>query len=166
MKQLRVELSNSPDGAVLLRCTRPDGSVTWQKQSGQRGRFFPLHDLTHFAVETVLQTRHGFYGLIAAGWDIADTTGKGANGPLTDEAKAVEHLVGMLDAERASGTTTSATQLNEHATAYAKANGFSTQFILTDQILEQIRSKAADLHARWKALPGGGILDLRFAIQG
>ena len=42
------------NGAAALSCERADGSVTWQRQEGQLGRFFPLHDLTHFAVETVL----------------------------------------------------------------------------------------------------------------
>ena len=30
----------------------------------QARRFFPLHDLTHYAVETVLGFRRGFYGLL------------------------------------------------------------------------------------------------------
>jgi hypothetical protein len=37
--------------------------------------FLCLHDLTHFAVESVHGLRHGFFGLVADGWDIADTEG-------------------------------------------------------------------------------------------
>ena len=88
------------DGAVL-RCARDDGSESWQRQRGTQGRFFPLHDLAHYAVETTLGARQGFYGLVAAGWEIDDTTGKGARGPLPDEALAIENLVGLLDRERA-----------------------------------------------------------------
>jgi hypothetical protein len=166
MKPLTIELSKSADGAVVLRCVRGDGSVTWQKQGGKPASFFPLHDLTHFSVETVLEAQQGFYGLIAGGWDIGGTTGKGAKGPLPDEALAVEHLVGMLDAERASGTIMSAAELNEHAAAYAKENHFSPKFALTDKILERIRSQTADLHSRWIALPVGETMALEFAIHG
>jgi hypothetical protein len=164
MNPLRIELTKSADGGALLRCMRPDGSVTWQKQGGKQALFFPLHDLTHFAVETILQTKTGFYGLIASGWDIADTTGKGAKGPLSDEALAVEHLVGMLDAERASGTTTTAAQLSEYASGHAKANDLKPQFTLTDEILERIRSRAGDLHSQWRMLSPGVTMPLEFQI--
>lgn len=162
MNPLTIELSRSADGAVVLRCIRCDNSVTWQKQGGKRARFFPLHDLTHFAVETVLQTKSGFYGLIAAGWDIADTTGKGAKGPLPGEALAVEHLVGMLDAERAGRTTATAAQLSEHASAYAAANNVETRLALTDDVLDRIRSIAEDLHTRWITLSVGERMQLEF----
>src|SRR5205085_4529315 len=51
MPDLIIRIKKKTDGAAALSCTRADGSVTWQRQDGQLGRFFPLHDLTHFAVE-------------------------------------------------------------------------------------------------------------------
>ena len=160
MNSLMIELSKSADGAVILRCIRADHSVTWQKQGGKQALFFPLHDLTHFAVETVLHTRQGFYGLIASGWEIGDTTGKGAKGPLPDEALAVEHLVGMLDAERVSGTTASSAEL----TRYTTARALNHPFRLTEEILK-IRSQAADLHSRWRMLPPGQTMQLEFQTR-
>lgn len=53
-------------------------------------RFFPLHDLAHYALETVLSATHGFYGLVAAGWEIDDSTSKDTRGPLPDGAVAIE----------------------------------------------------------------------------
>jgi hypothetical protein len=50
---MKVEIVKRADGAGVLRCTRADGSVTWQKQE-KHGVHFALHDLTHFAVETTL----------------------------------------------------------------------------------------------------------------
>ena len=89
---LRIQITKRPDGNGVLRCVRADGSVTWQKQE-RHAAFFALHDLTHFAVESTLGFRRGFYGLIAEGWDVEDTTGKGARGPLPDEAVEVEVLL-------------------------------------------------------------------------
>jgi len=71
---LQIEISRRADGAAVLRCTREDGSFTWQKQA-KHGAHFVLHDLTHYAVETALGYRRGFFALIAEGWEPDDTTG-------------------------------------------------------------------------------------------
>src|SRR5262245_55810834 len=73
--ELRIRFTKRPDGAVVLQCVRRDGSATWERHDKQ-AVFFSFHDLSHFAVETVLGFGRGFYGLIADGWDIADTTGR------------------------------------------------------------------------------------------
>ena len=80
MVSLAIELTKLPMGGALFKCTRADGSMTWQRNEGGRGAFFALHDLTHYAVESVLGCTEGFYGLIASGWEIGDTTGKGRRG--------------------------------------------------------------------------------------
>jgi hypothetical protein len=78
-----VEFAKRKDGAGVLRCVR--GSVTWQKQTERHAAYFAPHDLTHFAVESVLGYSRGFFGLFREGWDFDDTTGKGAKGPLPAE---------------------------------------------------------------------------------
>src|SRR5579862_9150992 len=98
---MRIQITKRPDGGGVLKCTRADGSVTWQKQKETVAPFFALHDLTHFAVETTLGYRRGFFGLIAEGWDIEETGGKGKRGALPGEALEVEQLVGLFFTERA-----------------------------------------------------------------
>ena len=148
---LRIEIVKRADGAGVLRCTRQDGSVSWQKQQ-RHGAHFALHDLTHFAVETILGCRRGFFGLIAAGWDIEDTTGKGARGVLPEEAAEVERTVGLLDAERASRAEWSAAEFN--------ANAGRT---LTEEELRRIRELRAKLFVQWAAVAPGDALVLEFA---
>lgn len=72
MPDLVVRIKKKTDGSAALSCVRADGTTTWQRQEGQLGRFFPLHDLTHLAVETVLGFRRAFFGLLAEGWDMSD----------------------------------------------------------------------------------------------
>lgn len=72
MTDLIIRIRKNADGSAILSCLRADGSVTWQRQTGTHGRFFPIHDLTHYAVETVLGHRRGFYGLVAEGWNVTD----------------------------------------------------------------------------------------------
>ena len=71
---LKIRIKKNADGSAALTLVRPDGTTTWQKQNGKLGRFFPLHDLTHYSVETALGYTNAFYGLVASGWDIGDFT--------------------------------------------------------------------------------------------
>ena len=123
MPELIIQLTKRKDGRVLLRCFRADGSATWQRQDDDRAAFFPVHDLTHYAVESELDFTRGFYGLIADGWEIADTTGKGARGPLPEETIAVEYIVGSLGAERGAGSPCAADEFNDHASVYSQRRG-------------------------------------------
>src|ERR1043166_2825467 len=94
-----VEFAKRKDGNTVLRCIRNDGSITWQRNVNQQARYFPLHDLVHYAVETELGFSEGFFGLIAAGWNIEETTGKTTRGALPTEAIEVEHIVSSFIVE-------------------------------------------------------------------
>ena len=161
-RALRILLTSRADGGAVLRCERADGSVTWQRHEGRNAQFFPLHDLTHYAAETTLGARRGFFGLVADGWDIADTGGKGARGPLPAQALLVEHLVGFLDAERASGSRWTAADFQAQASQVVAEHGESVGTVPTDEMLASIRARRAELFARWAALEVGGTLELTF----
>ncbi len=147
---LRIEITKQPDGSGLLRCTRDDHSSTWQKQT-RHAAHFALHDLTHYAVETGLHYRQGFFGLIAQGWDVEDTTGKGARGPLPPEALEVEKIVGLFDSERGSSALWTAEEFNLFAPRP-----------MTAAELQSVRSLRAELFRQWSAVPVGGVLQLNF----
>ena len=138
----------------MLRCIRRDGSVTWQKQNERHASFFAMHDLMHFAVETTLGYRRGFFGLIAEGWEIEDTTGKSKRGPLPDEAIEVERLVGLFSTERASGAIWTAEEFNE-------AWGGSRR--LTGEELTAIRKRRGELFRQWSAVAAGETLKLQYS---
>lgn len=164
MAALRVCLTKRADGGAVLRCVRDDGTVTWQRQRGRSAGFFPLHDLTHFAIETVLGARRAFYGLIAEGWDIEDTTGKGARGALPPEALVVERLVGAFDLERAGSAFWSAAELNAHCFGTGAPEGNRLPRPITDDDLDRIRSRISEFLTRWAVLPDGQTLELVFEL--
>lgn len=151
---LRIEIVKQPDGAGVLRCTREDGTVTWQKQNIRHAAHFALHDLTHYSVETTLDYRQGFFGLIAEGWDIEDTTGKEARGTLPGEAGQVEQIVGLFDAERSTGTLWTPEEFNQFA-----PRPFTAEEILA------VRSTRAALLRKWAETSPGQKLDLTFPNQ-
>ncbi len=147
---LRIDISKQNDGAVTLRCTRENGSVTWQKQT-RHAAHFVFHDLTHYAVETALGYRRGFFGLIAEGWDADDTTGKSARGPLPAEAIEVERIVGLFDSERGSGTLWTVEEFNEFAPR-----------ALTEADVQRVRGLRGALFQQWSAIQPGQKMELEF----
>ncbi len=149
-----IQITKRADGAGILRCVRDDGSMTWQKQNARHAAHFAPHDLTHYAVETTLGIRRGFFGLVSEGWEIDDTTGKGSRGPLPPEAGAAETIVGMLDAERASGKYWTPEELREFGSEVARQ--------LTQDQIAAIRKRRSELFQQWAAVPPGGVLELTF----
>ena len=163
--RLLIQLTKRADGGAVLRCTRGDGSVTWQKLHGRQAAFFPLHDVTHYAVETELGFTRGFYGLIALGWDIDETTGKSARGPLPNGAIVVEYLVGQFDLERASGVRWTAAELNAHAAGHFSQRNQPAPRALDDVDLARVRRSLRELYARWCSLRAGETLELEFHVE-
>jgi len=150
---------------VVFRCIRPDGSSTWQRHSGKAALFFPFHDLTHFAVETVFGFAQGFYGLIADGWDISDTGGKGSRGRLPPEAVLVEHIVGLLDRERVGGAPPlTASEFSGILAELAQSDRITSNSLpeVTDAQLNAVRARISDLYDRLSSLPAGSSLQLSF----
>lgn len=164
MRSLLIKLTKHRDGGAVLRCVRDDGSETWQRHDPRYARFFPLHDLTHYAVETTLGCERGFYGLIAEGWDIPDTTGKGPRGPLPEEAILVEQIVGFVDAERAGGEATATAQFNLDLANAPATRGLPALRELSEVELRQVRAKAHALWQRWLALGAGQVMELRLDV--
>ncbi|MGD8277967.1 MAG: hypothetical protein PVH00_08070 [Gemmatimonadota bacterium] len=160
--ELRITITRRTDGGAVLRCVRADGTETWQHQRGRQAAFFPLHDLTHLSVESSLGFRRGFFGLIAEGWDIEDTGGKGERGALPPEAAIVEHLVGSLDLERAGTVHWTAARLHAQASLFATGRGLPSPPPLTDATLDHVRDRIRELHHRWIATPPGQTLELSF----
>lgn len=158
---LTVQITKRADGASVLRCVRADGSATWQKQD-RHASFFALHDLTHFAVESTLGFQNGFFGLIDKGWDIDDTTGKGAPGRLPPEAIAVEHIVGLLDSELAGDVILAVEEFNRLAAAQMANLYDSAPRMLSDEELQRVRARCSELFWQWRELPPGSTLELRW----
>ena len=157
-----IEFAKRKDGNTVLRCIRDDGSSTWQRNDDQRAGFFPLHDLTHYAVETELGFQRGFYGLIAEGWDIAETTGKTPRGALPNETLEVEYLVSAFSAERASGDPATAAEFTQLAATFAQAKGMPEPREVSDEELDRVRSRFTELAAKWRELAAGETLRLEF----
>ena len=163
-RALGVRLARRVDGAVVFELRRPDGTTTWQKRTGATAEFFAVHDLTHFAVESELGLRRGFYGLVADGWDLADFGTPWPRGPLPTDTLVAEFLVGCFDTARAAATPLTAADCNRSAATYFAAAGLPLPVPITDDAIARLRDRLADLVWRWHALPAGDALELSFPL--
>ena len=162
---LTIRLTRKHDGAVVFDLRRRDGTSTWQKRTGPTARFFAVHDLTHYAVETELGFRRAFYGLVAEGWDLTDFGHPWPRGPLPDEALPAEVIVGCFDRARAAHEALSAQACNTAASLYFANAGRASPVAVTDAELARVQTRLSELVWQWRALPEGETMELRFGEQ-
>ena len=158
---MRIHLKKGRDGPATLACVRKDGSQTWAKEHP----FFPIHDLTHCAVESALEFDQAFFGLIAAGWEIDDFAKPGASKRLPFQALLAEHIVGILDRERALPRALTAAEVNEAVVASLSAEDRVRFQPITESQLEAVRALRAALERRWHELALGATLELEFPVS-
>jgi hypothetical protein len=161
-QRIVIRIKKDKDGRTSLSCIRADGTTTWQRQEGSQARFFPRHDLTHYAVETVLGHRQGFYGLVAAGWDLSDFGTPWPRGRLPKDANLSEITVGLFERERARGERSTAADLNDQLANFAVENDLPRPEPISDDDLANIRRRRAELFAEWDAVAPGDALELPF----
>jgi hypothetical protein len=164
-QRIVIRIKKGRDGRTALSCTRADGTTTWQRQEGAQASFFPKHDLTHHAVETVLGQQEGFYGLISAGWDFSDFGSPWPRGRLPAEASISEMIVGVLDLERRMGERGSVDDLNRKLAEYSLENELPPGRQLTEEDLARVRAKRAELFEKWDAVPPGEALEIPFEVE-
>ncbi|MGH7470188.1 MAG: hypothetical protein ACRENP_19755 [Longimicrobiales bacterium] len=154
-----IRLKKGKDGPHSLVCTRADGTMTMQRQPKE---FFPFHDLTHYAVESVLDYRRGFYGLVALGWDLSDFGAPWPRGKLPVDLDPSELIVGQLDLERATGERRAAAELNAHVAGWFAQNAPDAKLPagVSDDQLARIRQTVAVLHEQWRETRAGETLEL------
>lgn len=164
-QRLVIRIKKNADGRSSLSCTRPDGTTTWQSMKNAQAAFFPRHDLTHYAVETVLGHRQGFYGLVAEGWDLTDFGTPWPRGRLPNESVLSEMIVGLLDLERATGQLVEAEDVNVRLRDFCSENSLATPPVMTDEDLRRVRQKRGELFAMWEAVKPGDALELPFEVD-
>lgn len=63
-----IRLTKNTDNPHFLKYIRDKGTETWTHAAD----FFIQHDLSHFALEIILQYRTAFNGMVNAGMDLSD----------------------------------------------------------------------------------------------
>lgn len=158
-----IRLKKVRDG-VVLSCIGHRGGPAVQRTG--HGGFFALHDLMHFAVETTLELRQAFFGLVADGWSFETFSDKHDPGyqDLPEEAIQVENLVGLLT-QRLSDQAWRDPELVEVIADELNREMMSIMAVplrVEPADVAAIYGRFWELAARWKALSVGEHLELDF----
>jgi hypothetical protein len=154
-----ITLSKFSDKPVTLSCQRRDGSLTWQSYGNHSG-FFPIHDLTHYVVETQLSYRNAFFGMVSAGRDL-NSFGPGEATHFHAEAFYAEMLAGLLTCADGRDSILPFGVIMDTIHGQVQKLGIPP-ISLTEDDLIRIRDQAAELETRWQLLPSGEKLTLEF----
>jgi hypothetical protein len=160
-RSMVIQIKKGADGPPALTCVRADGSRTW----GKIHRFLPEHDLTHGAVESVLELEDAFFGLVASGWNLDDFTTREAAARLPVEAHWAESVVGLLDLERGTGREWNAEEFNGALEASLRDQKVPAFRTIGEDELARTRAVRNELIRRWKELAPGGTLEIPFPVD-
>ncbi len=145
----------------VLTCVRDDKTVT-TFTAPNATEFFVLHDLTHYAVETVLGYKYAFYGIVSEGRDIQDfgtQHGRKDERPYTPQAGYAEHIVGLIQ-NSSWGELTFPSFREMLKLVYSRANAVPPQ--VTETQFRDITVLMRSLIQQWKLLEEGEVLELPF----
>jgi hypothetical protein len=154
-----IRFSKTRHGPVLT-CIRDDGSVTGIKP--RQGVFFVRHDLMHYAVETALEIREGFYGLVAGGRSIESFAEPGTAKELPSQAITTEFIVGLFDQVANFGENPDAEHVNQTLRAMLSQRGTPSFQALNGKAIRTILERFNSLLVQFYDLPEGGRMELPF----
>ena len=155
MQILFTKNTGKPHG---IKHIRDDGSETWMASDD----FFIRHDLSHYAIETILQFKTAFYGMIQNGMDIRDFENKEKRKALliTAEAWYAENMANLFLMETKNGNFEDFNSISSQT--LAEMNLPFPALLLNDDDLNTIRNYLQQLLFQWNQLPTGDTLRLNF----
>ena len=144
-----------------LHIYRDDGTLDWEFINPG----LLTHDLAHYAVESILDMKHGFYGIINQGASIRDfELPKDQKGPLVHpdtihkEALQSEHLVNLVQSEIYNTGTIS--DFIELVRNICNENNLDYPSKLNENNLEKIRELYSKLALEFHSMERGQELEL------
>lgn len=126
--------------------------------------FLVLHDLCHYAIETTLQYKNAFWGLIAGGINPSIFENKETRDSLelTKEAWYAEHLANLLLIEFTQGEFEDINAMLEQSLRQQNSRIPTIQF--SNIVVEEIRELLHTLIENWRVVEVGDYLSLDFTI--
>ena len=155
-----IRMTKNTGKRHVIKYIRDNGTETWMHADD----FFVRHDLSHYAIESVLQYRTAFNGMLNGGMDIKDFEDKEKRERLqvTDEAWYAENLANLFLAEIAQGPFEDFNTVQQQA-----FTNFNQQYIpvtLSHANIAAIRLLLRRLLQQWAELKEGQTMELIFSV--
>ena len=165
MPRLTFQLKKRADAKSQLVLIREDGTHT-MGTIGPSDGYGPVHDLTHYAIESTLGLSEGFLGLCASGWEIKDFEVKGTAARLPREAVFAEVAAGELSRQLLTRQVTSLADFLWAVDLSLKQQpGTFDRPPISEEQFTAIHALIAAEWQRWRELPANGTLELTFTSR-
>lgn len=158
MPQLTIRLARGKDKPDVLTCIREDGSTTWSRLHAA----LPVHDISHYSVESSLALSSGFFGLVAQGWEITDFGSPYPRGPIPDEAAWVESVVSVFWRTFVQRESPTHEEVREQIAVCLGSYKGSFRRDISDAEMDAIRALQGEITATWARTPIGSYMELVF----
>ena len=155
---MRIRLTKISDQRHALALVRADGSRETVELVTREALF---HDLLHFAVESTLPTRDGFWGTLASGktmTDLNDRTGESVQ-QNADTLYRVERIVGVMS----SVVGMPADQAFARLAWFSETQGQKPPEWCTPTFVAEVCELMRQLQGRWRATPYGESMTITWA---
>jgi hypothetical protein len=155
-----IRLSKHTGKPHVIKYVRDNGTETWM----QADDFFVRHDLSHFALETVLGYKTAFNGMINSGMDIKDFENREKRRAMkvTDEAGYAENMANLFLGEVLQGNLEDFNAVQQQTLAYS--NSEIPAIDLADEKIQAVRKYLRQLLTDWELLSSGQTMELVFTI--
>jgi hypothetical protein len=158
---LKLRFKKKADADTVFTALREDGSSTTTSIGAYAG-FGPVHDLSHYVVETSMGFRNAFLGLLGAGRNVEDFNRESKQW-LTEEAMVAEAISGQLSQDAMTGRPLSVEDFNWTVRdVLSRGTVKCAAPELTAEQLSALHARLADLRRRWEAVAVGETLELEF----
>jgi len=155
-----IQLTKNTGKPNIIRYIRDNGTHTWMYGDD----FFIRHDLSHYALETILGYKTAFNGMLNNGMNISDFEDKEKRAAMNISAEAwyAENMANLFLMEIEQGVFD-----DFNAVQQASFRSFKNEYpviILSDDKINGIRVYLRELLQRWNELSSGETLALSFTI--
>jgi hypothetical protein len=139
---MHIAFTKISDERHAVTITRTDGT---SESVEVETREFLRHDLAHFAIESELPIRKGFWGCVAAGASLA------GDGVAGSDAALAESLAGPIQ---------TLFRIDAGLDAYRELLGGSESTSGGQDLAARVHERVRQLRGQWRATPYGGQMEL------
>ncbi len=155
-----IQMTKNTGKPHIIKYIRDNGTETWMYSDD----FFIRHDLSHYALELVLNYRTAFNGMLNNGMDIKDFEDKEKRARLTvtNEAYYAENMANLFLIEIAQGEFEDFNTVQQQA--FVSFNNRFPCTTIPQEKIRAIRVYLRQLLQQWKELTPGAIMELIFDL--
>ena len=157
---MQIKITKNTGKPHILKYIRDNGTETWMYADD----FFVRHDLSHYALETIMQYKTAFNGMLNSGMDIKDFEDKEKRAQLnvTDEAWYAENMANLFLIELAQGKFSDFNKVQQET--FVSFNDQYPVISLPEDKITETRNYLQKLLTQWRELPSGQTLELIFSV--